>query len=63
MDYVDKVYEVVKAESIGMDAIYDDYIIHLVGVLGLNLLKKHKLVESCGEINGRTLYVLCKKDA
>ena len=61
-NYVDKVYDVVKFESVGMDAIYDDYIIHLVGILGLNLLREHRLVESCGEINGRTLYTLCRKE-
>lgn len=63
VDYTDKVYDIVKNESIGMDAIYEDYIIHLVGILGLNLLREHRLVESCGMVNGRTLYALCEKNA
>lgn len=57
--YVDQVYKVVKAECEGLDSIYEDYIIHMVGVFGLNALKAHKLVETCGVINGRQLYVLC----
>ena len=61
MPFVDLVYETVKNESQGLDSIYRDYIISLVGVMGLNALIEHKLVEGCGIINGRKLYVLCER--
>ena len=59
--YADYVYVIVKNECEGMDAIYGDYICELVGVWGLNALIECKLVESCGVVNGRRLYVLCEK--
>lgn len=59
--YVDYVYDIVRLDCEGMDSIYKDYIIQMVGVYGLNALIEHKLVESCGVINGRRLYVLCDK--
>lgn len=58
---VDKVYETVKEVCKDLDAIYEDYIIYLVGHEGLYLLRKEKLVESCGVVNGRQLYALCEK--
>lgn len=61
MLYVDQVYENVKNDCKGMDAIYQDYIIKLVGAYGLQVLIEHKLLESCGVIDGRQLYVLCEK--
>ena len=62
MRYVDYVYDIVKLDSEGMDAIYRDYIVGLVGVYGFNALVEHKLLESCGVINGRRLFVLCDKE-
>ena len=62
-DYVDFIYEVVKLESEDMDAVYGDFIQHLVGVVGLNTLLMNKLLESCGVVNGRQLYVLVKKES
>lgn len=56
---VEDIYDVVKEECEGMDAIYEDYIVYLIGTFGLNMLRMHKLVESCGVINGKQLYVLC----
>lgn len=61
MRYVDHVYNIVKLDCEGMDAAYKDYIIHLVGVHGFNLLHEHKLIEGCGVINGRYLFTLCDK--
>ena len=61
MMYVDYVYGYVKHCSKGMDAIYEDYILHLVGITGLNSLKENNLVEPCGVVNGRQLYVLVEK--
>ena len=57
---VKQVYEVVKEEGFGFDAIYEDFIMELVGSDGLEILLKNKLLETCGVINGRRLYVLCK---
>ena len=51
-----------KKESRGLDAIYEDYIISLVGARRLHVLRKYKLVESCGSINGRPLYTLCAQN-
>lgn len=61
MTYVDAVYEIVKLDCEGIDAIYKDYICQIVGVYGFNALYEHKLLESCGVVNGRQLYVLCDK--
>ena len=61
--YVDYVYDIVRLDCEGMDAIYGDYIKQMVGVYGLNALIEHKLVEGCGIVNGRRLYVLCEKHA
>lgn len=61
MSYVDAVYEIVKLDCEGMDAIYGDYICQMVGIYGFNALLGHKLLESCGVVNGRQLYVLCEK--
>ena len=59
--FVEKVYSIVKSDTEGMDSIYKDYIKQMVGVYGLNALIENKLVESCGVVNGRQLYVLCDK--
>ena len=59
--YVDYVQDIVRLDCEGMDSIYGDYIKQMVGVYGLNALRQNKLVESCGVINGRQLYVLCEK--
>ena len=61
MRYVDYVYDIVRLDCLEMDAIYSDYIKQMVGVYGLNSLIEHKLIESCGVINGRQLYTLCKR--
>lgn len=53
-------YDAVKEECEGMDAVYEDRIVQLVGTVGLNILKEHNYIEGCGVINGRQLYVLCK---
>lgn len=60
--YAQHVYEIVRLESLDMDAIYKDYIFQLVGVFGFNSLIENKLIESCGVVNGRRLYTLLKND-
>jgi len=61
MRYVDYVYDIVRLDCEGVDAIYRDYIKQMVGVYGLNALLEHKLLEGCGVVNGRQLYVLIPK--
>ena len=59
MSYADYVYEILKNESRNLDAIYQDYILYMVGAMGMQALVENNLVESCGVMNGRLLYVLC----
>lgn len=59
--YTDCVYELIKDECEGMDSIYEDYIVKLVGNCGLAALKRANLIESCGVLNCRQLYVLCER--
>lgn len=59
--YVDYVYEIVKNDTEGLDAVYRDTIIHLVGVYGFNALHEASLLEGCGSVNARELYVLCDR--
>lgn len=58
---VDNVYNIVKEAFKDFDAIYEDYLIYLVGFEGFYILKENRLLESCGVINGRKLYALCDK--
>lgn len=59
--YVDHVYEIVRLETVELDSVYGDYIQRIVGTFGLNALLDANLLESCGIMNGRQLYVLCEK--
>lgn len=61
MRYVDYVYDILKNESRNWDALYQDYVLELIGVIGMQALIENKLIETCGVINGRQLYVLCDK--
>ena len=59
--YTLTVYLMVMEEFSDLNAIYEDALIHLVGVRGVESLKENKLLESCGVVNGRQLYTLCDK--
>lgn len=59
--FVDHVYDIVRLDCEGMDAIYKDYIIRMIGVYGFNALYSERLLEGCGVVNGRQLYTLCDK--
>ena len=59
--YALTVYLMVMEEFADLDTIYEDALIHLVGVRGVEALKENKLLESCGVVNGRQLYTLCDK--
>ena len=61
MQYVDYVYEILKNDIKGLDSVYEDYIIQVVGCAGLTELRQNNLLETCGVVNGRQLYVLCEK--
>ena len=61
MEYITQLYFLVKEEYEGLDSIYEDSLIHLIGVYGIHVLKENKLLETCGVSNGRQLYVLCDK--
>lgn len=58
MTYEESVYEIIKKDCEGLDSVYEDYIVHLVGYYGLNALKAHGKLEACGVMNGRQLYVI-----
>lgn len=60
--FVDHVYNLVRIDTIGMDAVYGDHITTIVGSYGFNALYDENLIECCGLINGRKIYVLCKKE-
>ena len=60
MKYAEYVYEIIRNESKNLDAIYQDYILYMVGAMGMQALVENGLVESCGSVNGRLLYVLCE---
>lgn len=57
------VYDILKHESEGMDAIYEDYILHMVGTIGLFALRDYKMIETCGVVGGRQLYTLLDPSA
>ena len=59
--YTLTVYLMAMEEFADLDSIYEDALIHLVGVRGVESLKENKLLESCGVVNGRQLYTLCDK--
>ena len=53
-----KMYEFVKEMCDSYDAIYEDYLIRLIGERGIQTLKDGGLLECCGEIDGRKIYSL-----
>ena len=55
------IYDLIKEEFEGLDAVYEDAIIELIGIYGLTILIQNKLVESCGVVNGRQLFTICDK--
>lgn len=59
MSYRKMIYDFVREETAGLDSFYEDYLVDLVGWLGVGVLVENQLIESCGVINGRRLYVLC----
>lgn len=62
-EYANYIYDILKLDCEGLDAIYGDHIKQMFGVYGLNALRINKLVETCGVVNGRQLYVLVDREA
>ena len=58
---LDEIYNRVKTECKGLSMIYEGYLIELVGQRGFKLLKENGLLEDCGVIHDRQMYVLLKK--
>lgn len=54
-------FAVLKANSEGLDAIYEDFIESLIGSWGIELLRTKGLLEPCGVVNGRKLYALVEQ--
>ncbi len=61
MTYADYCYQILKSDAKALDAVYEDYIIHLIGVAGLTELRGNHLLEPCGIIHDRQLYTLVVK--
>lgn len=61
MEFANLIYDIVAEETKYMDAIYESYILELVGVKGLDALLSAGYLETCGVVNGRQLYVLTEK--
>lgn len=51
-------YEVLKTNNEGLDAIYEDHIIDLIGIEGFLVMREFRLLTTCGSMHGRNLYVL-----
>ena len=54
--YISHIHCILLVESANLDAVYEDYILKLVGTFGLKALLDCGLLESCGVVNGRKLY-------
>ena len=59
MDYIIQLYKILEKEQ--LDTMYEDYIIHVIGTSGLEMLKEAGMLETCGVTNGRQLYTLVDK--
>lgn len=51
-------YEKLKRHCAGMETVYEDVIISIVGEFGLNALRKAHMIETCACFNGRKLYAI-----
>lgn len=54
----EKLHEIMPGSTRGMDAVYEDYIIKLIGREGFDILRNHKILESCSSVNGCRLYTV-----
>lgn len=56
--YLNDVCKKLQSETQGFDAIYEDYILSVVGEEGFDLLRYEGYLNTCGSVNGRNLYTL-----
>jgi dipeptidase len=56
--FAENVCKKLQSEAQGMDAIYEDYILSVIGEEGFELLREKRYLNTCGSINGRNLYTL-----
>lgn len=54
-----EIYEYLKDRCEGLDIIYEETILALVGSYGLVVLKDAKLLKTYDVLNGRQVYALC----
>lgn len=59
MNYIIQLYKILEKEQ--LDTMYEDYIVNAIGTSGLEALIAAGMLETCGVINGRQLYVLIDK--
>ena len=60
-EYAEYVRDILKQNMDSINAAYEDFIRHLVGIHGLNALKKYELIECLGWGGGKELYALKRK--
>ena len=58
MEYKEMLYKILELDMRPLDALYEDYIIHTIGITGLTYLRSNGYLESCGVVNGKSLYTL-----
>lgn len=58
----DEIYSIVEFFTDGVDAVYEDFIIAIVGEPGFKMLRKSGCLELCGSNYGRNLYTLHKRE-
>lgn len=51
-------HEIIRGCSRGMDAVYEDYILYLIGQEGFDMLRENHILEYCGSIGDRKLYTV-----
>lgn len=61
--YVDYVYDILKKDCEGLDSVYEDYVKNQIGTIGLNALLENGLLEGCGVLYGRQLYMLVERES
>ena len=54
--YIGVIHQIMLVEAETIDAVYEDYILKLVGSYGLKALLDCGLIEPCGSVDGRRLY-------
>ena len=57
-EYAVYVSNIIKKEMDSLDVMYGDIIQTLVGMYGFNAMQKHDLIECCGRMNDRDVYIL-----